>query len=121
MQLQRLDGSRVRHVARLSPGESMSAFVGLNFDGNALGFARALYGDWHAAGTAFRFRSGRLEYASVPRGLTDFALGGGSAFWVDAPEACFARDSSERANCYFVESAGRPRFKPWDRGWGGPW
>jgi hypothetical protein len=99
----------------------MSAFVGLNFDGDTLGFARAFYGDWHQAGTAFRFRSGRLEYASVPRGLIDFALGGGGAFWVDAPEACFVRDTPGEPVCHFVESAGRPRFRPWDRGWGGPW
>ena len=119
--MQQIDGKQLHRVARLSPGESGSAFVGLNFDGRTLGFARAFYGDWQGRGTAFRFRSGRLGYASVPRRITDFALGGASSFWINAPEKCFARDNSEDASCYFAESAGRLRFKPWDRGWGGPW
>jgi hypothetical protein len=110
--MQDLAGSHVRHVARLSPGESGSAFVGLSFDGNTLGFARAFYGDWAGPGTAFRFRFGRLEHARVPRGLTDFALAGGRAFWVDAPEACVVRSGSDTPNCYFVESAGRLPLKP---------
>jgi hypothetical protein len=119
--LQHLDGSRVRHVARLSPGESGSAFVGLNFDGDTLTFARAFYGDWRGPGTAFRYRARRLDYAAVPRGLTDFAVGAGRAFWVDAPETCFLRATTDEPSCYFVEGAGTLRFKRWDRGWGGPW
>jgi hypothetical protein len=119
--LQQLDGSRVRHVARLSPGESGSAFVGLSFDRDTLYFARAYYGDWGGPGTAFRYRAGRLHYAAVPRGLTDFAVAAGGAFWVDAPERCFARAGTDEPSCYFVDSTGAPRFKRWDRGWGGPW
>ncbi len=119
--LQHLDGSHWQRVARLSGGESGSAFIGLSFDGATLGFARAYHGDWNAPGSALRFRSGRLETAPVPHSLMDFALAGGRTFWVDAPVGCLARTGEDPPGCYSVERADALTFKPFGRGWGGPW